>query len=113
MRREPSLRAGAARGGAGDARAVMLRGGGGRREGEGGSWWDSLRWAEGGGGCYTIAPGKAEHLQIPAAERGQPGSILSPPAGRAAAAAQDEASRSLARRTLPALSPPPPARLCR
>lgn len=45
----------------------MLGGGGGG----GGSWRDSLRWAEGGGGCYTIAPGKAEHLQIPAAERGE------------------------------------------
>lgn len=77
---------------------MLGRGGGG-----GGSWRDSLRWAEGGGGCYTIAPGKAEHLQIPAAERGEH-PIPSPPAGRAAAAEQPAAPGS----SLPDRCPPYP-----
>lgn len=86
--------------GVGDAQAVTQGGGGG------GSWRDSLRWAEGGGGCYTIDPGKAEHLQIPAPERGE----HPIPAGRAAAEEKDEVPRLSVILRLSAFSPPlPPA----
>lgn len=89
---------------AGDAQAAMPGGGGGRRGGEEGSHWDSLKWAEGRGGCYTVARGKAERLQIAAPRLGAHPIAAGRPGGSRSAGRGFPAPRSpRAARAIPAV----------